>query len=106
MDAARELAGSGLSAEVLSLGHVKPFDREGLFAAARKTGRVLVIQDEPTFGGYGTIAMAALAELPPGVLVRAPKLLCRADTFLPHLLEEEYLPTAAAVSTEARSLMQ
>ena len=106
LDAAGELASSGVSAEVLSLGHVKPFDREGLLAAARKTWRVLVIQDEPPFGGYGTIAMAALAELPSGALVCPPRLLCRADTFLPHMLEEDHLPTAAAVGTAARSLLQ
>ncbi len=105
-DAAAELAVEGISAEVLSLGHVKPFDRGGLFAAVKKTRRALVIQDEPPFGGYGAIAMAALAELPNGTLARAPRLLCRADTFLPHILEEDHLPTAAAVSREVRSLMQ
>jgi len=104
MDAAVQLAAAGVSAEVLSLGHVKPFDRDGLLAAAKRTGRVLVIQDEPPFGGYGVIAMAALAELAPGTLACAPKLLCRADTFLPHLLEEDHLPTVDAVILAARTL--
>ncbi|WP_246013356.1 transketolase C-terminal domain-containing protein [Pigmentiphaga humi] len=104
-DAAVQLQAEGVSAEVLSLGHVKPFDHEALERSARRTRRMLVVQDEPGYGGYGAIALASLAQLPAGTLERAARLLCREETFLPHLGEEGPLPTVAQIAEEARSLV-
>ncbi|MSQ72558.1 MAG: hypothetical protein EXR27_14895 [Betaproteobacteria bacterium] len=91
--------------QVLSLGHIKPFDRGTLLDAARATRRVLVVQDEPPFGGYGPMVQSALDDLPVDALLRSPKLLSRADTFLPFLREEDHLPTAQQVVEAARKLL-
>jgi len=106
LEAAGMLASAGVSAQVISLGHVKPFDSETVLEAARRTRRVLVVQDEPPFGGYGPMALAALAQLPLGTLLHPPRLVCRADSFLPHMLEEHHLPTAEQVRDAARDLLQ
>ncbi len=38
--------------EVVSLGFIKPLDYETVLQSASKTGRVLIVQDEPPYGGY------------------------------------------------------
>ena len=38
--------------EVVSLGFIKPLDQETVLQSASKTGRVLIVQDEPPYGGY------------------------------------------------------
>lgn len=103
---ALEAEGHRHAVQVLSLGHIKPLDKAGILAAARRTRRVLIVQDEPPFGGYGPMVQSALDELPPDALARSPKLFARADTFLPHRLEEDHLPTAAQVAAEAKKLLQ
>ena len=48
-DAADELAKQGYSGavEVVSLGFIKPLDKETILKSAHKTGRVMIVQDEP-----------------------------------------------------------
>ncbi len=108
LEAAEALDAEGRrgAVQVLSLGHIKPLDSATILAAARKTRRVLIVQDEPGFGGYGPMVQSALDALPPDALLRSPKLLARADTFLPHRLEEDHLPTTAQVVAEAKKLLQ
>jgi pyruvate/2-oxoglutarate/acetoin dehydrogenase E1 component len=106
--AVAELEQDGIkgAVQVLSLGHIKPFDRATVLDAARRTRRVLVVQDEPPFGGYGPMVQSALDELPPDALLRSPKLLSRADTFLPFLREEDHLPTVRQVRDAALALLK
>ncbi len=107
LEAAAELEKAGMTGavQVLSLGHIKPFDGATVLAAARRTRRVLVVQDEPPYGGYGPMVQSALDELPVDALLRSPKLLSRADTFLPFLREEDHLPTAQQIVAAARKLL-
>jgi pyruvate dehydrogenase E1 component beta subunit len=91
--------------QVVSLGHVRPFDAAGIRAAAEATGRVLVVQDEPPFGGYGPMVQSCLAALPAGTLRCAPRLLARPDGFLPYVREEDFLPDAAGVARAATELL-
>ena len=53
-DATDELAKQGHrgAVEVVSLGFIKPLDTEAVLKAAKKTGRVLIVQDEPPWSGY------------------------------------------------------
>lgn len=97
-DAADALAdGSGIDAGVISLGCVRPLDRETVLAAATATGRVLIVQEEPPFGGYGPAIQSALATLPLSAFKCQPVLLARADVFLPYRLEEDILPSKDAI---------
>lgn len=91
--------------QVMSLGTVKPLDRETIFTAARATGRVLIVQEEPRFGGYGPAIQSLLDELPASALKRQPALLARPDQFLPYNREEDVLPDADAIAAGARRLL-
>ena len=84
-DAADELAkqGHAESVEVVSLGFIKPLDKETVLNAASKTGRVLIVQDEPILSGYAPYVRCVLDELPAGKLACAPRIIAGADQFLP-----------------------
>jgi transketolase len=51
--AADELARRGVQADVLEVSTLKPLDAETLTASARKTGRVLTVEEHSVIGGLG-----------------------------------------------------
>jgi len=53
LEAAEELAGEGISAEVIDMYSLKPFDQEGLLASIRKTGALLVAENHQRRNGLG-----------------------------------------------------
>lgn len=60
--AAEMLAASGLKAEVLHMGSIKPLDNELLIASARRTGAVLTAENASIIGGLGSAVAEALGE--------------------------------------------
>ena len=107
-DAADELAKQGGrgAVEVLSLGFIKPLDRETILKAARKTGKVLIVQDEPAWSGYAPYLRCLLDELPAGTLALPPRIVCGADQFLPFWDERPFLPSLESVIVTAKELMR
>lgn len=107
LQAAEVVAASKTRADirVLSLGTVKPLDRETILEAARATGRVLIVQEEPPFGGYGPAIQSQLDTLPMNALKRQPVLLARPDTFLPYNREEDVLPSAEKITAAVTELL-
>lgn len=107
-DAADELANQGHpgAAEVLSLGFIKPLDKETVFRSASKTGRVLILQDEPAWSGYAPFIRCLLDQLPSGKLALPPRLVCGADQFLPFWDERPFLPSVESVVMAARELLE
>jgi len=107
-DAADEFAREGRSAriEVVSLGLIKPLDQETVLQSASKTGRVLIVQDEPPYGGYALYLRSLLDNLPSGRLKVAPRIIHGAEQFLPYHDETSFLPSLANVVAAAKELMQ
>ena len=62
--AADELAGRGVSAEVINIHTIKPLDEELVRASAAKTGHVVTAEEHSVIGGLGDAVLAALAESP------------------------------------------
>jgi pyruvate/2-oxoglutarate/acetoin dehydrogenase E1 component len=89
---------------VVSLGFIKPIDRETVLKAASKTGRVLIVQDEPAWSGYAPYLRCLLDELPLEKLA-SPRLLCGADQYLPFWDERPFLPSLESVMAAAKELM-
>lgn len=52
----------GIQVDLLHYPTVKPFDAESLIASARKTGRVVVVENQNTLGGLGGAVCETLAE--------------------------------------------
>ncbi len=62
LEAAGQLAGQGVEAEVIDLRTLWPWDRDTVFASAAKTGRVLVVHEAVQVAGFGAEIVATLAE--------------------------------------------
>lgn len=60
----------GVEAEVLDLRTLKPYDRDAILESARRTGKVLIAQNDRTFAGFGRQIQGDLIESLPGVVVR------------------------------------
>lgn len=52
LNAAKELAMAGINAEVIDLLSLRPLDPETIINSVKKTGRAVVIQEAPKFGGF------------------------------------------------------
>jgi pyruvate dehydrogenase E1 component beta subunit len=107
-DAADELAKQGMAnaVEVISLGFIKPLDSDTVLKAASKTGRVLIVQDEPEWAGYAPYVRCVLDRLPAGKLALAPHLLVGADQYLPYWDERPFVPSLEGVVAAAKDLIK
>jgi transketolase len=63
--AAERLERNGISADVLEVSTLKPIDTAALAASARKTGRVLTVEEHSVIGGLGSAVAEALGRLVP-----------------------------------------
>lgn len=62
MAAAEALKGKGISAEVINMATIKPLDEECLIASAKKTGKVITVEEHSIIGGLGEAVCALLSE--------------------------------------------
>ena len=60
--AANQMADEGVSAEVIDLRTLSPWDKETVFASIRKTNRVIVGYEDSISWGYGAEIAAAIAD--------------------------------------------
>jgi len=62
LEAAKDLEQEGISAHVLDLRSILPLDRDAIVAAARQTGKVLIVHEDNKTGGVGAEVSAIIAE--------------------------------------------
>jgi len=62
LDAAQALGDSGISAEVIDLRTLWPWDRDAVLASAARTKRVLVVHEAVQVAGFGAEVAATVAE--------------------------------------------
>lgn len=107
--AAAELAREGIDAEVLDLRTLVPLDRQAVLKSVRKTGRLLVAdEDYLGFGLSGEIS-AIVAENLDSVLLKAPiRRLAVPNVPIPYSrpLEQFVIPQVAGIVQAAQSLMK
>jgi 2-oxoisovalerate dehydrogenase E1 component len=101
---ARRLAATGIAAQVLDLRWLAPLPVEDLLAAARSTGRVLVVDETRHSGGVGEGVITALVE---GGFAGPIQRVASQDSFVPlgaaaeHvLLSEDEIEKAARTLAE------
>jgi pyruvate/2-oxoglutarate/acetoin dehydrogenase E1 component len=107
MEAASLLARDGISAEVIDLRTISPFDRETVIASARKTGRLAVVDDDYRNCGVAAEIIASVCETPSLRLEAAPVRITSPDApiaFAP-AMEHSTLPNAAKVAEAVAALM-
>ena len=62
IEAARDLAQDGISAEVVDLRTVRPIDRETVLSSVQKTGKALIVHEDTKAGGVGAEVAGIIAE--------------------------------------------
>jgi pyruvate dehydrogenase E1 component beta subunit len=98
LEAAAAGAAEGLSAEVIDLRSLSPFDDETVSASVRKTSRAAVIHEAAQFGGYGAEVAARVTERNFHWLAAPVLRVTGYDLpYPPPKLEEHFLPTADRV---------
>jgi transketolase len=70
LEAADILASEGISAQIINMHTIKPIDDELIVRCARKTGRVITIEEGSIVGGLGTAVAEVLSEQCPTPLRR------------------------------------
>ncbi len=65
LEAAEKLAADGISAEVINICTIKPIDGQLIAQSAKKTGKVVTVEEHSVVGGLGSAVCNALAELCP-----------------------------------------
>jgi transketolase len=69
LEAAKLLEADGISAEVINIHTIKPLDTELVIASAKKTGKVVTVEEHSILGGLGSAVCETLcAEVPTKVL--------------------------------------
>lgn len=65
LEAAKMLVDKGLSCEVINMATIKPLDGDLIVASARKTGRVVTVEEHSVIGGLGSAVCDLLCEACP-----------------------------------------
>lgn len=65
INAAAALAEKGIDAEVINIATIKPLDTELILKSAKKTGRVITVEEHSIIGGLGEAVCSALSEVYP-----------------------------------------
>lgn len=83
-----------ISADVLDLRTLQPLDTEAIYASAKKTGRVIIYQEDSLFGGIASDISALIMENCFHYLDAPVKRVASLDSPIPFTkaLEDQYLP--------------
>jgi transketolase len=62
LEAAEKLAADGISAEVINIHTIKPIDAELILKTAKKTGKIITVEEHSVIGGLGSAVCEVLSE--------------------------------------------
>ncbi|GAA4283783.1 alpha-ketoacid dehydrogenase subunit beta [Brevibacterium daeguense] len=107
LDVAEALAGEGIDVEVIDLRSLVPLDREAILDSVRKTGRLIVVdEDYLSFGVSGEV-VATVTDVDPGLLKAPVKRVTMPDVPIPYAHDLEYaaLPTRDRIEAAVREVV-
>jgi len=108
LQAAQELAGEGIDAEVIDVRSLSPIDYETIGASLRKSGRAVVVEEGPKTGSVSAEIVAGIGERF-GHLLRCPThRVASPDVPVPFspVLENAYRPDVPRVIAAVREVMR
>jgi pyruvate dehydrogenase E1 component beta subunit len=107
LQAASQLAGEGIEAEVIDLRTLRPVDTETIRASVAKTRRALVVDEGWKSVGLAAEIMARIVEEAFYDLDAPPRRLCSRDVPIPYAkhLEEAAIPQTAGIAQAAKELL-
>lgn len=99
--AAEALAAEGVSAEVIDLRSLVPWDQDAVLASAAKTGRVVLVSEAPRIGNFmGEVASFIGEEVFDSLLAPVTQV-AGFDTPYPYVQDRIYLPGAGRILNAA-----
>ena len=103
LEAAEALDQDRVSAEVIDLRTLRPFDLETVLASVRKTNRIVIVEEGPLTGGWAGEVLASVTEQALGYLDDAWRV-ATPNTPIPYSppLEEAFLPGPKRIADEIR----
>jgi pyruvate dehydrogenase E1 component beta subunit len=106
LDAAEELAGMGIEAEVIDLRSLRPLDTETVIESVKKTNRIVCCEEGWRFFGVGSEIAAAVVEHAFDYLDAPPMRVAQKDVPLPYAanLEKLSLPNAQDIVEAAKKV--
>jgi 2-oxoisovalerate dehydrogenase E1 component beta subunit len=105
--AADELAGAGVSAEIVDVATLKPLDMDTIVASVEKTGRCVIVHEAPRTCGVGAEIAATLAERGLYSLLAPIERVTGYDVVVPLFrLETQYMPSVARIVSAVRKTLE
>jgi pyruvate dehydrogenase E1 component beta subunit len=108
LEVAGQLAGEGVSVEVIDLRTIAPYDEETVTASVRKTGRAVVLHEAVKQYGTGAEIAARLSEKLFGVLKAPIERIGGAFSPVPmaNALEQAWIPTKDGIKAAVKRTME
>jgi pyruvate dehydrogenase E1 component beta subunit len=101
--AADALDTEGISAEVIDLATLKPFDEDTVLASVARTGRCVIVHEAARTGGFGGEIAALIAERGLTSLLAPIARVTGYDTIMPlPRLEQHYIPSVGRIVAAGR----
>ena len=106
LEVADDLAGEGISCEVIDPVWLSPFPWDAVLASARRTGRLVVAHEAPLTGGWGAEVVARAAEQAADGVVPLIRRVASRDVPMPFApgLEAQVLPSRDRLRAAVREL--
>jgi pyruvate dehydrogenase E1 component beta subunit len=107
MQAAQILEHEGIKAEVIDIRTLVPFDWSTVFESVRKTGRLIIVEEDTLTGGWGAEVAARAADTCIGYLDAPIRRIAAPDTPVPFapIMENFYIPSVERIAAEAKNLV-
>jgi pyruvate dehydrogenase E1 component beta subunit len=107
LDVAEKLDGE-ISVEVLDLRSLVPLDREAILASVKKTGRLVIVDEDYMSYGMSGEVVATITDSDPTILKKPVQRVCYPDIPIPYarVLEYEALPTRDKIEAAIRKVMK
>jgi pyruvate dehydrogenase E1 component beta subunit len=96
-----------LDVEIIDLLTLVPWDRAAVISSVRRTGRLVVVEDSPASGGWGSEVLATVTSAAFADLSAAPFRITAPDVPVPYAkdLEARYLPGSEEIAHQLTSYL-
>jgi pyruvate/2-oxoglutarate/acetoin dehydrogenase E1 component len=105
LQAAELLADEGISTEVIDLRWIRPLDVETVASSAEKTGRLLIVEEQPHDGGWGATLVSRLTMAGTSMSTRPRCVSLPDDMLMPFAapLEDAVMPSVERIADGVRA---
>lgn len=99
---------SGIDAELIDLATIVPWDQDAVLESVKKTGRLVVVEEAPESGGWGSEIVATVSAQLFNLLKGAPFRITTPDVPIPYsgVLESHFIPTQDDIIRQLRHALE